>query len=165
MITLVPVRTSRHVVSPLCQSNLFQFLDVHVLLIQARLGEADELKQEGNDLFRRGKWDEALQTYRNGLALLPKRRNPPSSPPPGSPHPPPATDDKGETPPAEGDANRTPTDVQNQHESTSADSPLERECAKARSVLNANIAACHVKLASAHARNFRNRAEVDGFLM
>jgi len=115
-----------------------------VPLIQARLGEVEELKQEGNDLFRRGKWDEALQTYRHGLAQLPKRRNPPS--PPGSPHPPPATDDEGETLPAEGGANRTPTDAQNQHDSSDAGSPLERECAKARSVLNANIAACHVKL-------------------
>jgi hypothetical protein len=42
-------------------------------LVQARLEEAEELKQEGNDLFRRSKWNEALQSYRNGLARLPKR--------------------------------------------------------------------------------------------
>ena len=142
----------------------FSVVDTHALLMQARIGEAEGLKQEGNDLFRRGKWDEALQTYRNGLAQLPKRRNPP--PPP--PSPPPATDEEGERPPAEGDANRIPTDAQNQHESTvpsDADSPLERECTKARSVLNANIAACHVKLASTHARSFRTEPRLTGCLV
>ena len=136
-------------------------VDIPALSTQARLGEAEELKQEGNDLFRRGKWDEALQMYRCGLAQLP-RRNPP--PPPL--HPPPATDEESGTPLAEGDAVPTPSDAQNQHESTvisDADSPLERECAKARSVLNANIAACHVKLASAHTRGFRNEPSLTAF--
>ncbi len=126
--------------------------DVHALLMQAQLGEAEELKQEGNDLFRRDKWDEALQRYRNGLAQLPKRRVPPPPPPR------PATEEEGDTLPAEGDANLAPTDAESQHESTlhsDVDAPLKGECAKARSVLNANIAACHVKLASAHARSLK----------
>jgi hypothetical protein len=132
-------------------------IDTHALLMQARIGEAEGLKQAGNELFRRGKWDEALQTYRNGLAQLPKRRNPPPPPPPAS----------DEIPPPEGDADRIPTDAQNQHESTvpsDADTPLEHECAKARSVLNANIAACHVKLASTHARDFRTEPRLTAFL-
>ena len=130
---------------------MFVFIvDVHALLMQAQLGEAEELKQEGNDLFRRGKWDEALQRYRNGLAQLPKRRVPPPPPPR------PATEEEGDTLPAEGDANLAPTDAESQHESTlhsDVDAPLKGECANARSVLNANIAACHVKLVSAHARS------------
>jgi hypothetical protein len=42
-------------------------------LVQARLEEAKELKQEENDLFRRSKWNKALNGYPNGLARLPKR--------------------------------------------------------------------------------------------
>ncbi|KAH9064183.1 TPR-like protein, partial [Lactarius vividus] len=104
------------------------------------LDEADELKQEGNNLFRLNKWDNALQSYRNGLARLPERRKPSV---------PPATDEKSHSPPAEGEG--TPTDAEESLTSgssldSSSSSPLERECAKARSVLNANIAACYVKL-------------------
>lgn len=121
-----------------------------MVMVQARLEEAEELKQEGNDLFRRSKWNEALQSYRSGLAQLPKRRPPPPSPPP------PATDEEGNPPPAEGEFSGTPTDAESRCEPTDCvniDSPLERECAKVRSVLHANIAACHVKLASAHAHD------------
>lgn len=117
-------------------------------LVQARLEEAVELKQEGNDLFRRSKWIEALQSYRNGLAQLPKRRHPPSP----SPRPP-STDEEGDPPPAEEETGAS-TDAEPAG-SDNVDSSLERECAKARSVLHANIAACHVKLASAHAHNLR----------
>ncbi|KAI9460842.1 TPR-like protein [Lactarius psammicola] len=110
--------------------------------VQARLAEADELKQEGNSLFRLNKWDEALQSYRNGLAQVPERRKTSM---------PPATNEKSHSPPAEGEGTHTPTDIEESLASgTSVDSdsssPLERECTKARSVLNANIAACYVKL-------------------
>jgi len=119
--------------------------------VQARLGEAGELKQEGNDLFRCGKWNEALQSYRNGLAQLPKRKN--------SPTPPPVNDKEGDTHSTEGDADRSPAEADRQNESTAhsnvVDSPLEGECAKARSVLSANIAACHMKLASARRSRLR----------
>jgi len=72
------------------------------------------------------------------LARLPERKKPP------------ATDD---LPPAESEGTPTHTDA-DVEESIASDtsvnsdssSPLERECAKARSVLNANIAACYVKL-------------------
>ncbi|KAI9455856.1 TPR-like protein [Russula earlei] len=102
---------------------------------QARLGEAEELKQEGNDLFRRGKWSEALERYRNGLALLPKRDSPP-----------PATDEEDNSRPPEGEATGgASTETASQNEPI-VDLSRAHECAKARSVLHANIAACHVKL-------------------
>ncbi|KAH9082043.1 hypothetical protein EDB83DRAFT_2503213 [Lactarius deliciosus] len=108
--------------------------------VQARLAEADEIKQEGNDLFRLNNWDDALQSYRNGLARLPERRKPSV---------PPATDEKIHSPPAE-DEGTPSTDAEESLASGSSidfdSSPLERECAKARSVFNANIAACYVKL-------------------
>ncbi|KAH9982503.1 hypothetical protein BGW80DRAFT_1263603 [Lactifluus volemus] len=111
--------------------------------VQGRLEEAEVLKQEGNDLFRLNKWNEALQSYRNGLARLPKRRRPPA--PQATPH-----NEQGDPPPAsEGDTSHSPTENDGQSTSSaspSVDSPLERECTKTRSVLNANIAACHVKL-------------------
>lgn len=105
--------------------------------VQARLEEADELKQEGNNLFRLNKWDDALQSYRNGLARLPERRKP-------------GTGEKSHSLSAEGEGTPS-TDAEESLASGSSldsnsSSPLERECAKARSVLNANIAACYVKL-------------------
>jgi hypothetical protein len=49
------------------------------------------------------------------------------------------------------------TDAESQNEPSdcvNVDFPLEDECEKARSVLHANIAACHLKLASsAHTHN------------
>lgn len=120
-------------------------------LVQARLEEADELKQEGNDLFRSTKWNEALQSYRNGLTRLPKRRDPAPAPASSSSPPPPTTDDEGEAPGASTDAKSQsePSDCVN------VDSPLDHECAKMRSVLHANIAACHLKLASAHPHSLK----------
>ncbi|KAH9171829.1 hypothetical protein EDB89DRAFT_2114350 [Lactarius sanguifluus] len=105
--------------------------------VQARLEEADELKQEGNNLFRLDKWDDALQSYRNGLARLRERRKP-------------GTGEKSYSPSAE-DKDTPSTDAEESLASGSSldsnsSSPLEHECAKARSVLNANIAACYVKL-------------------
>lgn len=126
-------------------------------MVQAQLREAEELKQEGNDLFRSSKWNEALQSYRSGLARLPKRRPPP---PPSPSLQPPATDDEGDPPVVEGEAPDAFTDDESQSEATggvNVESTLERECAKARSVLHANIAACHVKLASAHAHSLRTK--------
>jgi len=116
--------------------------------VQARLEEAEELKQEGNNIFRLSKWNEALQCYRNGLARLPERRDPPPPASSSSPRPP-TTDDEGDSPPAEGEVPGASTDAESQSEPSdrvNVDSPLERECAKARSVLHANIGACHLKL-------------------
>jgi hypothetical protein len=126
-------------------------------LVQARLEEADELKKEGNDLFRSSKWNEALLCYRNGLTRLPERRDPP--PPASSSSPRPlTTDDEGDSPLAEGEVSGASTDAESQSEPSDCakvDSPVEHECAKARSVLHANIAACHLKLASAHTHSLK----------
>ena len=107
------------------------------------------LKQEGNSLFRLDKWADALQRYRTGLARLPERRKLSV---------PPATDEEKHSTPAEGESIPTHTDVEESSASGPSDdsdssSLLERESAKARSVLNANIAACHVKLVSACAED------------
>ena len=95
-----------------------------------------------------------MQSYRNGLARLPERRKL------SEPH---ANDEKNHSPPAEGEGPSTHTDVEEPLTSdTSVDSgsssPLERECAQARSVLNANIAACYVKLVSARLDDLRERS-------
>ena len=79
---------------------------------------------------------------------------------------PPATekDEMNHSPPAEGEGTPEYTDADVEESlasGTSVDSsssPLERECAKARSVLNANIAACYVKLVRAHAEDLRESA-------
>ncbi|KAN0128383.1 TPR-like protein [Lactarius tabidus] len=119
------------------EENVFETLEE----VQGGLAEADELKQEGNSLFRLNKWDDALQSYRNGLARLPERRK----------SVPPATDEKNHSPPSEDEGTPTHTDVEESLASGTSvhsdpSSPLECECAKARSVLHANIAACYVKL-------------------
>lgn len=155
MGTLIPTRACR--CSPWKRVKWRASVADIYALVQARLEEAEELKQEGNDLFRRSKWIEALQSYRNGLAQLPKRRHPPSPPPSPSPRPP-GTDEEGDPPPAEEETGAS-TDVEPAG-SDNVDSSLERECARARSVLHANIAACHVKLASAHAHNLRAKSNI-----
>lgn len=106
--------------------------------------EADEIKLEGNDHFRAKQWNEALVSYRTALAHLPSRKEPAtkkkkdrkvSSP----------SDDEADT------AANEPT-VQDSEKDTTEELPrdeLEVDCAKARSIINANIAACYVKLASA----------------
>jgi hypothetical protein len=95
------------------------------------------------------------------LAGLPKRRDP--SPPASSSSPqPPTTDDEGDTPLAEGDAGAS-TDAESQSKPSdcvNVDSPLEHECAKVRSILHANIAACHLKLASAHTHGLKQDFDV-----
>lgn len=98
-----------------------------------------------------------MQSYRNGLARLPTRRDP--SPPASSSSPqPPTTDDEGDSPLAEGEAPGDSTDAESQtkpSDCVNVDSPLENECAKARSILHANIAACHLKLASPHTHSLK----------
>ncbi len=128
-------------------------------LVQARLEDAEELKQEGNDLFRHSKWNEALQSYRNGLAGLPKRRDPPPPPLASSSSPPPPTAaDEGDSPLVGGEVPDASTDAESQSQPpdcVNVDSPLQHECTKARSILHANIAACLLKLASVHTHSLK----------
>lgn len=112
--------------------------------------EADELKAKGTEFFHRELWLQALQLYRRGLTRLP-RRNINHSP---------GEDCKGKM--KEGlnldvgpDGRHTSDDNSEQTKQPEGEQQedeqlcqLERDCAKARSILNGNIAACHVKLVS-----------------
>ena len=114
-------------------------------IIQNYLDIAKERKQEGNDCFRTGKWNEALIAYRSALNSLPKR--PTQSRPdtsevdetleedPSAKSEPKASDDEAEREPVVG-------------VSSPAVAESEKESVRLRSVLNANIGACFVKLVS-----------------
>ncbi|CCL98973.1 uncharacterized protein FIBRA_00981 [Fibroporia radiculosa] len=108
--------------------------------------DANASKIEGNDHFRAQRWDEALVAYRFALGRLPKR-NPRTQKGSG-------VGDKGkerEDPLDDDDGFDTPgkpADPPKEDEFVEPQPPsgLELECAKARSVINANIGACYVKL-------------------
>jgi tetratricopeptide (TPR) repeat protein len=91
------------------------------------LHQSMELKDEGNAHFREAVWHDALQAYMSGLSRLPPR---PESKEKEKEKEPPVEEKPGDTGPSE-------VDSMNQ---------LEHECALLRAVLNANIAACHVKM-------------------
>ncbi|KIL70642.1 hypothetical protein M378DRAFT_56382, partial [Amanita muscaria Koide BX008] len=95
--------------------------------LQACLRYAEELKSDGNDHFRAGSWNEALGVYRSGLGRLPPRKEK-------------KTQDTDNETVAEGS-----DPIQDEDEEETA---LDKECSSARAVLNANIAACYVKLVS-----------------
>ncbi|KZP32373.1 hypothetical protein FIBSPDRAFT_907413 [Athelia psychrophila] len=110
--------------------------------VKESLRDADEIKQEGNTHFRSKQWTEALVSYRSALARVPPRKEDPApstekgkdrqaSPPPGD-------EQAGPSEPTVGEVASPPAQVPM--------TALELDCAKARSVINANIAACHVKL-------------------
>lgn len=95
--------------------------------------DAQERKAEGNDYFRANKWNEALVAYRTGLNRLPKLKSKPE-------------DLARENPEGQSlDSIDSPTEVENS-KSDSEDSEINQELTKARAVLNANIAACYLKL-------------------
>ncbi|KAF8167914.1 hypothetical protein B0H34DRAFT_37492 [Crassisporium funariophilum] len=107
---------------------------------------ANERKSEGNECFRAGKWNEALVAYRSGLNCLPKRLPKPET---GVPD---AKDAKlrEETVPTADVASlasEKPVEPEPVIDIASpAVSEEDKECGRLRSVLNANIGACHVKL-------------------
>jgi hypothetical protein len=122
---------------------------------QISLDVANERKQQGNDLFRVGKWEGAMSAYRSALGCLPKRTV-------GAPGPMPADSDtlsdsgdesqgresgSGSKSKAKG-GDRT-TD-EKEEEVVEVVTPVveqsEREMKTLRAVLNANIAACYLKL-------------------
>ncbi|KII93337.1 hypothetical protein PLICRDRAFT_121709 [Plicaturopsis crispa FD-325 SS-3] len=114
--------------------------------INESLRSAEELKQEGNDYFREKRWNEALNSYRTAVGRLPRRKERAKARPhsPGDADSERTTDDidHRDTPDAESEepaGNAARDDAQ-------TESPLEAECAKTRSILNANIGACYVKL-------------------
>ncbi|KAI5122346.1 hypothetical protein M0805_004104 [Coniferiporia weirii] len=112
--------------------------------IQKCLEDAEELKKEGTVHFKAGLWAQALATYTSALGRLPKRAVAEPAPPKSIPEP----DIDVEDPIGDEDSTRSGA---KEKESAPAPEPvpltgLALDCAKARSVLNANIGACHVKL-------------------
>lgn len=119
-------------------------------------------KEEGTDHFRGGRWTEALVAYRAGLGCLPPRALPP---PPAVPRRDDDPDDdfprdtdtdteagrgkgKAEDAKGKGKAKETGADDVPIALSSPAVSEADKEVARLRAVLNANIGACLVKLVS-----------------
>jgi tetratricopeptide (TPR) repeat protein len=111
-----------------------------VELEEIPLDVANDRKQDGNDLFRVGKWEEAMTAYRSALGCLPKRTI-------SAPVPQPARSDTMSDSDGLGEDVQTP--LVNE-EVIEVVSPVvgesEREMKKLRAVLNANIGACYLKL-------------------
>lgn len=120
---------------------------------QISLDVANERKQEGNDLFRVGRWEEAITAYRSALGCLPKRTLSTSEPPPPADSDPLSDSDDGATD-REGEGSKTKADVngtdEKREEVTEVVSPAieksEKEQMKLRAVLNANIGASYLKM-------------------
>ncbi|KAM6498281.1 hypothetical protein JOM56_006229 [Amanita muscaria] len=93
--------------------------------VAACLRYAEELKSDGNVHFRAGSWNEALGVYRSGLGRLPPRK------------------EKKPASETQDTDNETVDPIQDEDEE---ETELDKECSSARAVLNANIAACYVKL-------------------
>lgn len=98
--------------------------------LKTLLDDAEILKQEGTEHFKAGSWAQALASYRSALGRLPKRVEKSKAPvrPPNDDE---EDDDDKENKPEEGEEPLT---------------GLELEVVKLRSVLNANVGACHFKL-------------------
>ncbi|KAJ7646857.1 hypothetical protein FB45DRAFT_891631 [Roridomyces roridus] len=105
---------------------------------ESLLSAAEELKAEGNDHFRAGRWEEALVAYRAGVGRLPPRKVKPIVR--GS------RDVDGEAEAEEEDGDGDGDDAKVEEEPEIPPTPEEIEYAKVRAVLNANIGACYVKL-------------------
>ena len=89
------------------------------------------MKAEANDHFRAGRWEEAIALYRSALGRLPNR---------------PVQKTKLD----EEDAIPDPLEAKEDVKESEPEAPIpEAEgVPKARAVLNANLAACHLKLVS-----------------
>jgi len=105
---------------------------------------AGELKLQGNDHFREKQWQEALVSYRTGLARLPLRKDR------GKGKEKEKTEELDPPSEEEGEAADKPKDPETREsgdvEDIESNDEDQVECAKARAIMNANIAACHVKL-------------------
>ncbi|KAF8446129.1 TPR-like protein [Boletus edulis BED1] len=94
-----------------------------------QLDKANELKLEGNELFKARKWNEALVSYRTALSHLPPRNR----------------SDKPDLDQADVDSQGL-TEDPNMAAVSDIPDALDAECEKARSVLYANIGACLSKM-------------------
>jgi len=110
---------------------------------------ANERKQEGNDYFRHGNWNEALVAYRSALNSLPKRPTKPSLDA-KSPNELDETLEEGDGASTQPEQRATEKEIPAVVDiSSPAVAESEKESVRLRSVLNANIGACFVKLVSA----------------
>ncbi|KAG8900003.1 hypothetical protein FRC01_010296 [Tulasnella sp. 417] len=115
--------------------------------IRDLLKRGDQLKSQGNDCFRKSDWDGAIRLYTQALKTVPLR---PQGPSKGRSRPAGLTDEdfdgddqdqNGTNDKAKGKEKAEAEEPQVPKELT----PLEKEAATARSVLNGNLAACYVK--------------------
>lgn len=116
---------------------------------QRCLADADALKQDGNAAFRAGQVADALAAYRSALGRLPKRALPAA--PRSAPDKPRSTRAQGEESDEDEffDAAEEPDAKDGEEVEGGRPVPYAEECAKARAVLNGNVAACYAKLVRA----------------
>ncbi|KAF8323501.1 uncharacterized protein EI90DRAFT_3019857 [Cantharellus anzutake] len=119
--------------------------EAKVAELWAWIDAADKLKEEGNKLFRESNWPQAIFHYEEGIRILPPRPVASTSQEKDR-----APDDTGEelspSPSAPEQASANPPEDNTRE---SEDEPLtlaEKQCSIIRSMLNSNIAACHVKM-------------------
>ncbi|KAG8993900.1 hypothetical protein FRB90_000570 [Tulasnella sp. 427] len=119
--------------------------------IRDLLKRGDELKSRGNELFRKSDWEGAIGLYTQALKTVPLR---PKAPQKRAGRPPGLTEDEENDDGADhqDDADNRPAkgkekaDIEEPEQPQKELTPLEKEAATARSVLNANLAACYVKM-------------------
>ena len=105
---------------------------------EVSLNDALERKTEGNLAFKSEKWNDALGYYEAALARLPPRPSPPKKKMKGKTSDmDPTTGSSEETEQLSSDDTKEPEVIL---------SPLEKECASTRAILNGNMSACYLKL-------------------
>ncbi|KAF6766387.1 hypothetical protein DFP72DRAFT_16252 [Ephemerocybe angulata] len=128
--------------------------------IATRLQDANERKSAGNDHFRQSRWTEALVAYQSAINILPKRKDPPAKKGAASLHDdlddenvPGSGPSTSQLPEGDEDCLEDEThkhageeDVDKEEEGIAMGEVEGKEVAQLRSVLHANIGACHVKL-------------------
>ncbi|KAF5337138.1 hypothetical protein D9611_003355 [Ephemerocybe angulata] len=128
--------------------------------IATRLQDANERKSAGNDHFRQSRWTEALVAYQSAINILPKRKDPPAKKGAASLHDdlddenvPGSGPSTSQLPEGDEDSLEDEThkhageeDVDKEEEGIAMGEVEGKEVAQLRSVLHANIGACHVKL-------------------
>ena len=124
---------------------------------QKCLGDAEELKQEGTSYFKEQNWKQAIATYTCALGQLPKRVVYKKGASDGNTTAKASAEGEDEDGGSKVEYNVEKPEEQlageDEDRKEGAEQPLKLtgiylELAKARSVLNANIGACHLKLVS-----------------